>query len=158
MILRRFEKILDAGFVDQRAAVVSHLDGIAVVPLDVSLDALAIFEDEDHRRLRLCLLLKIEGLGMRALVSIMVRSHRFMVRESGEIVSSEKILPAQRARGQRGANQLAWTSSRKACRRSGKHFFGGLRSRVLGRITRPRLTRVWQRNWRQVRHIFSRQY
>ena len=54
--------IFDAGFVDQHAAAVANLDCIGVVPLDNSLDALAILQDKDHRRSLLRLLLQIESL------------------------------------------------------------------------------------------------
>ena len=94
VVFVRLVQVLDAGFVDQGPGMVFYLDSVAIVPLNVSLNTFAVFQDEDHRRLGLRLLLKVENLGVGALVSVVFAGHCFMVRESGEIVSPEEILAA----------------------------------------------------------------
>jgi hypothetical protein len=64
LVFVRLVQIFDAGFVDQRPGMVFYLDGVAIIPLDVSLNAFAIFQNEDHRRLRLRLLLKVENFSV----------------------------------------------------------------------------------------------
>ena len=66
-VIRGLVKIFDAGFVDERAAAVSHLDAIAVIPFDITFDLLAIFQHENHQGLAVDLLLEIKSFRMRAL-------------------------------------------------------------------------------------------
>jgi len=68
-----FEQILDGGFVEQHARFSAHLDGIAVVPLDDSLDAHAVFQDEYHLCLKLDLLLQVEQLSLVVGAMLIVR-------------------------------------------------------------------------------------
>ena len=76
-------EILDAGLVDECPAGIADLHRISVVPLDASLNALAIFEHKHHRRVGLHLLLKIEAFRVRgvlprggSVVSHLVGQHR----------------------------------------------------------------------------------
>src|SRR5579884_776750 len=66
-LVARFVDVLDGVFEDQqvRAAVAGELDAIAIVPLDGSLQHLAIGEHDGHRCSRLHLLNKVELLGVR---------------------------------------------------------------------------------------------
>src|SRR5437660_1116582 len=56
--------VLDGGLVDQGAVAAADLEGITVVPLDMSFDEFSVFEHDDHRRLGLNLLLEVEQLGL----------------------------------------------------------------------------------------------
>lgn len=55
--LARFIEILDRGFVDEHARFAAYFDRMTVIPLDHALDAPTVFQDEDHLRLLLYLLL-----------------------------------------------------------------------------------------------------
>jgi hypothetical protein len=56
-----------------------HLDNIEVAPFNNTFDALAVIKYEDHGRLRLHLLLKVEELSLAAM--LMIRSAAVLVGE-----------------------------------------------------------------------------
>ena len=74
VVICGFVDIFDAGFVDERPRAVPHLDGIAVIPLDITLDLLPIFQHEDHQGLAVDLFLKIKRLSVGALRVRSIRS------------------------------------------------------------------------------------
>jgi len=59
-----FVHVLDRRLVDQRLCPPPHLERMAIVPLDASLNVFPIFKHNHHRRVRLDLLLQIENLGL----------------------------------------------------------------------------------------------
>ena len=68
MLIAGLVKIFDGRFVDEGAdAAVSYFDGVRVVPLDSTLDAVPIFQDEDHVGLGVHLFLQVKRFGVRAL-------------------------------------------------------------------------------------------
>lgn len=66
VVLAGLEDVADALFVDQQIGLTGavDLDAGAVVPIDATLNLLAIFQNDNHGRTRLHLFLEIERLGM----------------------------------------------------------------------------------------------
>src|ERR1700676_1966284 len=56
--------VLDCRLVDEGPGTAAHFESMAVIPLDLAFEEFAVFEHDDHGRLRLNLLLQVKQLGL----------------------------------------------------------------------------------------------
>jgi hypothetical protein len=99
-------EIFDGRFVNEGAdAAMPNLDGVGVVPLNGTLDAIFTFQHEDHVSLSMHLLLQIKGFRMRAFRVPMCRLRLLMHQQRSITPGIEPATPC--ALGKRWPYQLA---------------------------------------------------
>src|SRR6185437_2888246 len=121
-------QVLDAGLVDQRASGrlrwtgsggpdrgAANLDRVSVIPLNDALDALAVFQHQDHRGLRLHLLLEVKGLGVRDLLAGLRRLRAGVPLQERLLAAGETPLAESPVR-QLGADEFPGTDNVKLAR------------------------------------------
>ncbi len=116
-----FEHVSNAMLVNEqiRLATAIYLDAVAIVPIDPAMYFFAVFEQDDHRRSDLHLLLEVEGFGVCLFLGVSALRHALLgAGESSIAIGIPPLRNRERRTNQLPANEIILYLLRKIFRRA----------------------------------------